>query len=108
MNFCNRAFTARELQGIRGLRQLSTITHNFSKYKTKPLEAVLKEAFSVSDQSLFGGQHSLYNSSVKVAVTSTTEIGEKALLLANYNRSEKKDDQGEWPLLKFLPNAKIL
>lgn len=107
-NLCNIAFTPRELQGIWGLEQLSAINHNFSKYKTKPLEKVLKAIFSVSDQPLFGGQHSLYNFSVKVAVTSATEIGEKALVLANYNRLEKKDNQGEWPLFKLLSNAENL
>lgn len=74
---------------------MSTINHGFSKYKTKPFEEVLKAIFSVSDQPLFGGQHSHYHSSVKVAVTSATEIGEKALLLANYNRLHKLDDQGK-------------
>lgn len=71
------------------------MNHNFSKYKTKPFEEALKTAFSVSDQPLFGGQHSQYHSSVKVAVTSTTEIGEDALLLANYNRPQEIDDEGE-------------
>lgn len=74
---------------------MSIIKHKFSKYKTKPLEEVLKATFSVSDQPLFGGQHSHYHSSIKVAVTSATEIGENALLLANYNRLHKIDDQGE-------------
>ena len=82
--------------------------HSFSKYKSKPLEEALKTTFSVSDQPLFGGQHSLYNSSVKVAVTSATEIGEKALLLANYNRSEKKGDHGKWPFVNLLSNAENL
>lgn len=72
---------------------MSLISHNFSKYRTKPLEEGLKAAFS--DQPLFGGQHSGHHSLVKVAVTSTTESGEKALLVANYNRLEKIDDQGE-------------
>lgn len=83
------------------------MTHNFSKYKTKPLEEALKATFSVSDQPLFGGQHSHYHSSVKVAVTSTTEIGENALLLANYNRSQKMDDQGDWMFVKLFFEAEI-
>lgn len=107
-NLCNTAFTPRELQGVWGLEKLSAINHDFSKYKTKPLEKVLKAIFSVSDQPLFGGQHSLDNPSVKVAVTSATEIGEKALVLANYNRLEKKDNQGKWPFVKLLSNAENL
>ncbi len=83
------------------------MSHNFSKYKTKPLEEALKAIFSVSDQPLYGGQHSHYHSSVKVAVTSATEIGENALLLANYNRSQNIDDQGEWLFFKLLFNAEI-
>lgn len=79
--------------------------HKFSKYKTKPLEEALKTTFSVSEQPLFGGQHSQYHSSVKVAVTSATEIGEKALLLATYNRPQKIDDEGECLFFKPLSDA---
>lgn len=84
------------------------MNHNFSKYKTKPLEEALKTTFSVSDQPLFGGQHSHYHSSVKVAVTSATEIGENALLLANYNRPQNIDDQGECLYVKLLSDAEYL
>lgn len=84
------------------------MNHNFSKYKTRPLEDALKATFSVSDQPLFGGQHSHFHSSVKVAVTSATETGENALLLANYNRSQKIDDQGKWLFVKFLSNAEYI
>ena len=49
----------------------------------------------VSEQPLFGGQQNHYHSTVKVAVTSTTETGEQALLLTNYNRSHTKDYQGK-------------
>lgn len=84
------------------------MNHNFSKYKTKPLEEALKTTFSVSDQPLFGGQHSHYHSPVKVAVTSATEIGENALLLANYNRPQKIDDQGGCLFVKLLSDAKYL
>ena len=93
---CSTAFTPREFHGIWGFEQLSAINHHYSKYKTKPLETILKATFSVSDQPLFGGQQNHSHSSVKVAVTSTTEIGEQALLLTNYNRSHKKDDQGKF------------
>ncbi len=91
---CATAFTPREFHGIWGVRQLSAISHNYSKYKTKPLEEILKTTFSLADQPLFGGNQDHCHASVKVAVTSTTETGENALLLTNYNRSHKKDDQG--------------
>lgn len=71
------------------------MNHNYSKYKTKPLEAVLKATFSASDQPLFGGKQDHCHSPVKVAVTSTTATDVKALLLTNYNRSHKKDHQGK-------------
>lgn len=82
--------------------------HGFSKYKTKPFEEALKATFSVSDQPLFGGQHSHQHSSIKVAVTSTTEIGESALLLTNYNRPQKIDDEGEYLFVNPLSGAKYL
>ena len=87
---------------------MSAIYHNFSKYKSKPLENALKATFSVSDQPLFGGQHSHYHCLAKVAVTSATEIGENAVLLANYNRPQRIDDQSEWLFVKLLSNVKYL
>ena len=69
------------------------INHSYTKYKTKPLEKVLKETFSVSEQPLFGGQHTHSRSSVRTAVTSTKKTAEKAVLLTNYNRSRQEDDQ---------------
>lgn len=85
---------------------MSAWHHGFSKYKIKPFEEALKTDFSVSDQPLFGGQHS--HSSIKVAVTSATEIGESALLLTNYNRPQKIDDEGEYLLVKLLSDAEYL
>ena len=89
---CDTAFTPRELHNIPVLGKLAMINHS-SKYKTKPLEKVLKETFSVSEQPLFGGQHTHSHSWLRTAVTSTKETGERAVLLANYNRSHEKDDQ---------------
>ncbi|KAK0515924.1 hypothetical protein JMJ35_001958 [Cladonia borealis] len=88
---CVTAFTARELHNTPILGTLATINHGCSKYRTKPLEKVLKETFSVSEQPLFGGKQDYSYSSVKTAVTSTKETGEKAVLLTNYNRSHRKD-----------------
>ena len=74
------------------------VNHSYTKYKTKPLERVLKETFSVWEQPLFGGQHTHSHSSVRTAVTSTKETGEKAVLLTNYNRSHQNDDQRMYPV----------
>ena len=95
---CETAFTPRELHNIPVLGKLAMMNHSYSKYKTKPLEKVLKDTFSVSEQPLFGGQHTHSHSSVRTAVTSTKETGEKAVLLANYNRSHEKDDQCMYPV----------
>lgn len=104
---CTKAFTPREFHGIPGLEQLSAINHNYSKYKSKPFEEVLKATFSASDQPLFGGEQDHSHSSVKVAVTSTTETDVKALLLTNYNRSHEKDHHGKFLYIKIQFNTKI-
>lgn len=105
--FCSTAFTPRAFHSVPGLKQLSIRMHNYSKYKTKPLEKILKSTFSVADQPIFGGQQNHLQSSVKVAVTATSEIGEQALLLTNYNRSHMKDDQSKCKMSKFSYDAKI-
>lgn len=102
---CATAFTPREFHGIWGFEQLSAINHKYSKYKTKPFEDVLKATFSIADQPLFGGSQDHCHSPVKVAVTSTTETGENALLLTNYNRSHERDDQGRYVLVKIQFNT---
>ena len=91
----NIAFTPRELHDIPVLGKLAAMNHSYTKFKTKPLEHVLKETFSVSDQPLFGGQHSYAQASVRTAVTSTAETGEQAVLLTNYNRSRDRDELSE-------------
>lgn len=91
---CNFAFTAR-FNNIWGLKHLSAINLKCSTYKTKPLERILQGVFSLSDQPLFGGRQNHHRLSVKVAVTATSETGEQAVLLTNYNRSHKKDHQSK-------------
>ena len=103
---CDTAFTPRELHNIPVLGKLAIINHGYTKYKTKPLEKVLKDTFSVSEQPLFGGQHNHSHSSVRTAVTSTKETGEKAVLLTNYNRSHEEDDQGRCPVRNIQYYAK--
>ncbi|MCJ1354083.1 MAG: hypothetical protein MMC33_004070 [Icmadophila ericetorum] len=88
---CDNAFTPREMHGIWGLEQLAAMNHEYSRYKTRPLEKVLKESFS--EQALFGGTRDRSRSMAKVAVTATRETGQKAVLLANYNRPHENDDQ---------------
>lgn len=61
------------------------VKHGYSKYKTKPLEDVLKKSFPSANEPLFGGKHSQL--SVRVAVTSTKETGSQAVIMTNYNRS---------------------
>lgn len=105
---CVTAFTPRKLHGMWGFEQLAVMNHNYSKYKTKPLEEVLKATFSVSNQPLFGGKQDHCHSSVKVAVTSTTESGQTPLLLTNYNRSHKKDHLGKCLYVKHQFNAESM
>lgn len=82
---CPKAFTPREFNGIPVLEKLVMMSHN-SKYKSKPFENALKEAFE--EWPLFGGQNDLGEMFTKVAVTSTTAIQQHAVVLANYNRPE--------------------
>jgi hypothetical protein len=56
-----------------------------SRYRTKAIEDALREAFS-QDDALFGQIRDQRKFNCKVAVTSTTPTGEKAILIANYNR----------------------
>lgn len=56
-----------------------------SKYRTRPLVQALQTSFK--DDYLFGGTHEGYNNyRTKVALTSTSETGDQAVILANYNR----------------------
>ena len=91
---CDNAFTPREMHGIWGLEQLAAMNHEYSRYKTRPLEKVLKDSFS--EQALFGGTRDRSRSMAKVAVTATRETGQKAVLLANYNRPHENDDQSRF------------
>lgn len=96
---CNLAFTAREFKDIWGLNRLSAISLKYSKYRTKPFERILQDVFC--DQPLFGGRQNHHRHSVKVALTATSETGEQAILLTNYNRSHKKDHQSKYLFSNF-------
>ena len=59
-----------------------------SKYRTKPLEKALLQAFG--DESMFGGvPEDMSGSARKVAVTAATETGEEVVIFTNYNRPSK-------------------
>ncbi|KAL8916178.1 MAG: hypothetical protein Q9172_006425 [Xanthocarpia lactea] len=90
---CDTAFTPRELHKIPVLGKLEVINNDYARYKAKPFEKILQESFSVSEQPLFGGQYNNWQSSVRTAVTATSETGDQAVLLSNYNRSHDKDDR---------------
>jgi hypothetical protein len=60
------------------------------KYRTRPLEEILKE--NLKDELVFGGVHeSSASYRRKVAVTSSCETAEQAVIFTNYNRSDYDD-----------------
>ncbi|KAF8852713.1 hypothetical protein BDZ45DRAFT_807214 [Acephala macrosclerotiorum] len=81
---CSTVFKPRFMPAVRQIT--STIFHT-SKYKTKPFDEVLKEAFG-HDQ-LFGGKCEEPKYQRKVAVVSTYGTGHQAVILTNYNRPKK-------------------
>jgi hypothetical protein len=55
------------------------------RYRTRPFEQALQEVFK--DEFLFGGDHDEPSSYfTRVAITATTDTGEKPVILTNYNR----------------------
>ncbi|OCL08081.1 hypothetical protein AOQ84DRAFT_293846 [Glonium stellatum] len=81
---CDQAFTPREFHNIPGFDHAARLNHG-SKYKTTPLHNALEK--SLGKDLLFGGAHDLdKRNEIKVAVTSTDEIGMKAIVIANYSR----------------------
>ncbi|KAL8968226.1 MAG: hypothetical protein Q9183_002563 [Haloplaca sp. 2 TL-2023] len=93
---CDTAFTPRELHKIPVLNKLEVINNDYARYKAKPLEQVLQDTFTVSNQPLFGGQHNQSQSSVRTGVIATSAGGERAVVLSNYNRSHEKDALSEY------------
>jgi hypothetical protein len=62
------------------------------KYKTRPFEQSLQEVFR--DEYLFGGIHEEPNSYwTRVAITSTTDTGERPVIFTNYNREAETQRQ---------------
>lgn len=90
---CNKAFTPREMHGVPIFQQLAAFSHENSMYKTRPLLELLKDSFT-EDALLFGGLQEKEHYVLKVAVTSTKDTGQQPVILANYNRPNKKNDSG--------------
>jgi len=79
-----QAFTKRAGGDTPFFKHFNLFVHQ-SRYQTKTMEDALQEAFS-QDDSLFGQIRDQRKFNCKVAVTATTPTGEKAILIANYNR----------------------
>lgn len=89
MRLCQRAFSARELDGT--IFQPLVTLHHGSKWRTSPLYDALEEAFG-SDELLFGSQSSDSKKyQTKVAVVTTSQSNLRPLLATNYNREEPSD-----------------
>lgn len=84
VKLCDQAFELREGMKIPGVDVLTMLAHEGSKYKTTPLTEVLKANFK--DQPLFVGKRLQSFTTVKVAVTTTSETMQNATILTNYNR----------------------
>ncbi|KAK4217215.1 hypothetical protein QBC37DRAFT_438226 [Rhypophila decipiens] len=69
----------------RPLKHIALVSHK-SYHKTKPLEEALKLAFD-KDSALFGGQFQAHGekSDIKVAVTSTSAVENRPVIMTNYN-----------------------
>ncbi|XP_014554875.1 hypothetical protein COCVIDRAFT_39346 [Bipolaris victoriae FI3] len=86
------AFTSRYPGGLQLMR---------SKYRTKPLEKALYQAFG--DEAMFGGvPEDMSGSTRKVAVTAATETGEEVVIFTNYNRASKSGTTSAAPFF-FKP-----
>ncbi|OAL40290.1 hypothetical protein AYO20_00026 [Fonsecaea nubica] len=86
-SLCKTAFSEREFADTI-FEKLATLNHG-SKYRTTPLHRVLQESFG--DDLLFGGKSNAARYSTKVAVVSTSGTGNRALIMANYNRQQTSD-----------------
>ena len=82
---CDHAFTPR-LKGVPIISHLAQIFGSGPRYKTKPLYAAVKTAFS-EDNDLFGSSNHM-RTGARVALTSTSVTGRESILLASYRRPE--------------------
>ena len=82
---CDHAYTPR-LKGVPVINQIVQALGSGRKYKTKPLMAALKTAFS-EDSDLFGSSDRFRNGA-RVAVTASSATGRESILLASYRRPD--------------------
>ncbi|KAK5125943.1 hypothetical protein LTR85_011298 [Meristemomyces frigidus] len=82
---CDHAFTPR-LKGVPIISQLAQVFGSGPRYKTKPLYAALKTAFT-EEEFLFGSSTGM-REGARVALTSTSVTGRESMLLASYRRAE--------------------
>ncbi|KAH8677541.1 hypothetical protein BX600DRAFT_430886 [Xylariales sp. PMI_506] len=89
-DLCREGFVPHEMSGIPLIGMLSNLYHG-SLYKTQPLQMALRRY--LSDQPFFGASthRSLFDISVKVAVTATTAMERQPVVFANYNRPDPSD-----------------
>ncbi|QDS77600.1 hypothetical protein FKW77_001933 [Venturia effusa] len=88
-SMCKAAFTRRLGVDIPGIGLLVE-NYKHSRYATRPMEQVLKDAFTEHEY-LFGGPSRSNSSRTKVAVTATSLTGSSAIVFGNYNRLCTKD-----------------
>ncbi|KAK4626402.1 85/ calcium-independent phospholipase A2 [Fulvia fulva] len=82
---CEHAFTPR-LKGVPIISQLAQVFGSGPKYKTKPLHAALKTAFTEDDE-LFSSTEKRWKGT-RVGLTATSATGQETILLASYRRPE--------------------
>jgi hypothetical protein len=99
-NLCNQAFTSRTLG------RLGPYIGQKSQYKTKPLEAALQAAFG-QDTLLFGGSSQERLTNIKVAITSTTPVENRPVILTNYNTTVPDRNECECPPCVLLVRKKM-
>lgn len=86
VSLCDSAYTPR-LKGMPLLDLAASIGHG-SRYKTREFHRTLRHAFGEKEY-LFGGKgENVLQARTKVAVTSTSGTGGRAILIANYRRKE--------------------
>jgi len=98
-SICEQAYTSREFLGVPLLGKLSMVHHR-SMYKTRPFEKALQKSFE--ERPLFGGLNSQEGHMVKVAVTATTLLGQRPIVLANYNRPDAPTHSKSYSFILLL------
>ena len=89
-----QAFSPQQGQGIPWISQVQSVLK--SKYRTRPLELALQDAFS-PDENLFGRRRcddTDHPKRLKVAVTSVSNGGDTAFVISNYNTRNESRGSG--------------